>query len=78
MENSEPIADEEDRAVHALRREVMMLLLWAPSLEDLLGDSIQEICDQVDQKSRSCHGRQFTSPTPSAGCLQSSRIRKRS
>jgi hypothetical protein len=49
MENSEPIADEEDRAVRALRREVMMLLLWAPSLEDLLGDSIQEICDQVDQ-----------------------------
>ena len=49
MENSEPIADEEDRAVRALRREVMMLLLWAPSLEDLLGESIQEICDQIDQ-----------------------------
>ncbi len=49
MENSELNPDEEDRAVRALRREVMMLLLWAPSLEDLLGDSIQEICDQVDQ-----------------------------
>ena len=37
MENSELIPDEEDRDVRALRREVMMLLLWAPSLEDLLG-----------------------------------------
>ena len=49
MENSEPISDEEDRAVRGLRREVMMLLLWAPSLGVLLPESIQEICDQVDQ-----------------------------
>ena len=49
MENSELIPDEEDRAVRALRREVMMFLLRAPSLEDLLGNCIQEIRDQVDQ-----------------------------
>ena len=49
MENSELNPDEEDRAVRGLRREVMMLLLWAPSLGVLLPESIQEICDQVDQ-----------------------------
>ena len=45
MENSELNPDEEDRAVRGLRREVMMLLLWAPSLGVLLPESIQEICD---------------------------------